>query len=217
MSLSLQGRRFGAGSCVWSFREDRDGTVTGTYAGGDVLAGSLVGRRDGRDLSYAWSQLGRNGFTSAGSADVLLTASDSGLVRLPWGELVLEELPEPRWLRTRLARPTHSVAAAVAFYGDLLGFAVDGPHDAAPYQLVIFALPGGAQLELTTAGGPELVAAEDLLVLYLSSAADVAEARSRLAAAGVEAAPSSIAYWDQVGFTVLDPDGRRLAVVHPPT
>ena len=151
MSLSLDGRRFAADGIVWSLREDREGAVTGTYAGGAVLRGSVVGQRDGRDLSYAWSQIGRNGLTTAGTADVRLEA-DGGRVRLPWGQLVLEELPGPRWVRVRVAHPTRSIADAIAFYSGLLGLEHDGPHVATPYDLVFFALPGGGQLELTAGG-----------------------------------------------------------------
>lgn len=214
---SLEGRRFASSDVVWSFREDREGLVTGSYEGGAVAAGSFVGRRDGRDLSLAWSQLSRSGFTRAGSVDVRLEVLDAGLVRVPWGDEVLEELPGPRWVRTRVAHPTAALDACVEFYGGLLGLDVDGPHQATPYDLVFVALPGGAQLELT-AGGPAPVRAteDDLLVLYVPTAADVAQLRSRVAAAGVEPVPALNPYWERMGFTVLDPDGRRVVVAQLP-
>ncbi len=214
---SLDGRRFAAGDLVWSFREDREGLLSGTYAGGAVAAGSFVGRRDGRDLTLAWSQLGRNGFTRAGSLEVRVEVLESGLVRVPWVDSVLEELPGPRWVRTRVAHPTASLDACVAFYGGLLGLEVDGPHVATPYDIVFVALPGGAQLELT-AGGPAPVpgTADDLLVLYVPSAQDVAGLRTRLVEAGVEGVPALNPYWERMGLTVLDPDGRRVVVAQLP-
>jgi len=217
VSRSLDGRRFGAGACAWSFREDREGTVTGTYAGGDVLAGTFAGRRDGRDLSYAWSHIGRNGFTATGSADVRVEPLDGGLVRVPWDGIVLEELPGPRWVRARVACPTRSIEAALTFYGGLLGLEADGPHTATPYDLVIFSLPGGAQLELTSGGdAPVAGTQDDLLVLYVPGADEVAELRARLIAAGTPVVPSLNPYWDRMGFTVLDPDERRVVVAHLP-
>lgn len=217
MTPSLDGRRFAAGDVVWSFREDREGQVSGSYAGGAVAAGSFVGRRDGRDLSYAWSQLGRNGFTRSGTADARVEVLDTGLVRVPWGDEVLEELAGPRWVRTRVAHPTADLDAGVAFYGGLLGFEVDGPHPATPYDIVFVALPGGAQLELT-AGGPAPVPAtpEDLLVLYVPTAADVAALRERVVGAGIEPVPALNPYWERMGFTVLDPDGRRVVLAQLP-
>ncbi len=217
MTPSLDGRRFGSGEVVWSFREDREGQVRGSYAGGTVAAGSFVGRRDGRDLSYAWSQLGRNGFARSGTADVRLEVLESGVVRVPWADEVLEELPGPRWVRTRVAHPTADLDACVAFYGGLLGFEVDGPHPATPYDIVFVALPGGAQLELT-AGGPAPVpaTAEDLLVLYVPTAADVAALREWVVGAGVEPVPALNPYWERMGFNVLDPDGRRVVLAQLP-
>jgi len=217
VTLSLDGRRFGADGVRWSFREDREGAVRGTYAGGSVLAGSVVGQRDGRDLSYAWSQIGRNGLTTAGTGDARLEDVEGGLLRLPWGAQVLEELPGPRWVRVRVAHPTASIPDAVAFYGGLLGLEHDGPHVATPYDLVFFALPDGAQLELT-AGGPLPVAgtADDLLVLYVPTPADVEDLRVRVLGAGVGLVEALNPYWERNGFTVRDPDGRLVVVAHLP-
>ena len=217
MSYSLEGRRLGADGVLWSLREDREGAVRGTYAGGSISAGSLVGQRDGRDLSYAWSQIERNGVTSAGTGEARLEVTPDGLLRVPWGALVLQELPGPRWVRVRVAHPTRSIPDAIAFYGGLLQLEHDGPHPATPYELVFFALPGGAQLELT-AGGPLPVegTADDLLVLYVPTPADVEDLRARVLAAGVELVPALNPYWERNGFTVLDPDGRLVVVAHLP-
>jgi len=217
VSSSLDGRQFTAEGVQWSFREDREGAVRGTYAGGSVLAGSVVGQRDGRDLSYAWSQIGRNGLTTSGTDDIRFEAGPEGLLRIPWGSAVLEELPGPRWVRVRVAHPTASLPDAIAFYSGLLGLEHDGPHVATPYDLVFFALPGGAQLELT-AGGPLPVAgtADDVLVLYVPTPADVEGLRARVLAAGLELVEALNPYWQRNGFTVHDPDGRLVVVAHLP-
>ena len=217
MTWSLDGRRFTADSAVWSFREDREGVLTGTYEGGRVRSGSVVGRRDGRDVSYAWSQLGHNGATTSGTGESRLQRGDRGLLELPWAPLVLSEVPGPRWVRARVAHPSRSLSAAIAFYGDLLELPYDGPHVATPYDLVFFALPGGSQLELT-AGGPEPVpgTADDLLVLYVPTPDDVGALRSRVTAAGAGLVPALNPYWERTGFTVRDPDGRLVVVAHLP-
>ena len=218
---SLEGRRFAAGDVVFAFREDREGLVTGTFSGGAVAVGSFAGRRDGRDLSWAWSSLGRNGVTSVGRDDVRLAVSDAGTLTLPWGSEVLSELPGPRWLRTRVAHPSGSLDACADFYGSVLGLDVDGPHVATPYDVLFVSLPGGAQLELTSGGAlpvpvPVPATGDDLLVLYVPRAEDVAELRTRVEAAGASLVAADNPYWERMGFTVLDPDGRRVVVAHLP-
>ena len=130
---------------------------------------------------------------------------------------MLDELPGPRWVRVRVAHPTRSIEDAVPFYGGLLGLPVDGPYDSAPYRLVFFALPGGGQLELTE-GGPAPVPAtvDDLLVLYVPTAADVAAVRERLVDAGLALETAHNPYWERMGVTVRDPDGRLVVVAHLP-
>ena len=129
------------------------------------------------------------------------------------GALELAEAEPQPWVRVRVAHPTRDLAAAIAFYGDVLGLPYDGPHVATPYDLVFFALPGGGQLELT-AGGPEPVAAteDDLLVLYVPTPAHLEALRTRLGP-GVPAGNPS---WDVTGLTLLDPDGRRVVLAHLP-
>ncbi|HEU0104006.1 MAG TPA: VOC family protein [Mycobacteriales bacterium] len=221
MIPSLDGRRFTEADRVLTFREDREGTVTASYSGGSVVAGTLAGRRDGADLEFGFSQIERNGVITVGRAEARLELLADGRLRVheSWevpsaaGTSVLEELPDLRWVRTRVAHPTRSIPAAVAFYGRLLGFAFDGPHAATPFELVIIDLPGGAQLELT-AGGATPVAAtgDDLLVVYLPTAADVAVVRDRLVAAGVSAETPANPYWQRMGVAVRDPDGRLVVV-----
>ena len=225
MTPSLEGRRFAEADRVLAFREDREGTVTATYAGGSVVAGTLAGRRDGGDLSFGFSQIERNGVVTAGSAEARLEVLDDGRLRVHeiWqtsgssGTSTLEELPGTRWVRTRVAHPTRSLDAAVAFYGDLLGLPCDGPHAATPYDLVFVDLPGGTQLELT-AGGPEPLPAtgDDLLVLYVPTAADVAVLRERLLGAGVRLEQALNPYWERMGVTVRDPDGRLVVLAQLP-
>lgn len=222
---SLDGRRFG-GPQTTSLREDREGIVTGTYSGGSVVTGTVAGRRDGRELSYAFAHLTSSGLTVAGTCEATVEALPDGTVRLhesfamsdgQSGTAVLEELPGPRWVRVRVAHPTRSIEAAVEFYAGLLSLPVDGPYDSAPYRLVFFALPGGGQLELTE-GGPEPVAAtaDDLLVLYVPTAADVAVVRETLTAAGLPLVPAHNPYWERMGITVRDPDGRLVVVASLP-
>lgn len=225
MIPSLDGRRFAEADRVLAFREDREGTVTATYAGGSVVAGTLAGRRDGRDLEFGWTQIERNGLVTTGSCTARLELLDEGRLRVheSWttakatGTSVLEELTGPRWLRTRVAHPTASIQAAVSFYGDLLGLAVDGPHPATPYELLFVGLPGGAQLELTAGGELPLPATrDDLLVLYVPTAADVAALRERLVAAGVPLEAPLNPYWDRMGVTVRDPDDRLVVIAQLP-
>lgn len=227
MTPSLDGRRFAEADRLLNFREDREGTVTGTYAGGTVVSGTLAGRRDGRDLTFGFAQIERNGVVTAGHATARLEVLDDGSLRVheSWtvhpsgvsGSSVLVELADTRWVRTRVAHPTASVPAAIAFYGGLLGLAVDGPHPAAPYELVFFALPGDGQLELTGGGEPPMPSTgEDLLVLYVPTPHDVAGVRARLEAAGVRAERASNPYWDAMGVTVRDPDGRLVVIAALP-
>lgn len=225
MTPSLDGRRFAEADRVLLFREDREGTVTATYSGGSVVAGTLVGRRDGRDLEFGFSQIERNGVVTAGTVEAELELLDDGRVRVheTWqaagttGTSVLDELPGTRWVRARVAHPTRSIAASVAFYGDLLGLDRDGPHPATPYEMVIFALPGGGQLELTAGGDVPLPATrDDLIALYVPTSADVALLRERLASAGVEPMAALNPYWDRMGVTVRDPDGRLVVLAQTP-
>lgn len=225
MSLSLEGRRFAQDDRVLAFREDREGTVTATWSSPHVAAGSLTGRRDGADLVFGFTQVERSGIVTTGDADARLEEQPDGSLRLheTWrvagasGHAVLDELPGPRWVRTRVAVPTRDLDAALRFYGGVLGLAVDGPHPAAPYDLAFVTLPGGTQLELTAGGELPLPATgDDLLVLYVPARADLAAVRELLAAAGLELVRPANDYWVQTGVTVRDPDGRLVVVAHLP-
>lgn len=221
----LHGRRFRVQDRTVALTESREGVVTGSYAGGDVVAGALVGRRDDAELVFAWSALRSSGTLRTGTATCEITGAPGALTLLEqWsgadgssGTDTLVEIPGPRWVRARVAHPSASLAAAIAFYGDLLGLPVDGPYADVPYDLVFFALPGGGQLELVAGGpSPRPATDEDLLVLYVPLPADVAELRSRVVAAGLAPVPSANPYWSRMGFQVRDPDGRLVVVAHLP-
>jgi catechol 2,3-dioxygenase-like lactoylglutathione lyase family enzyme len=84
-------------------------------------------------------------------------------------------------------------------------------HDG--YNGVFFALPGGAELELTA--GPAQPAPstdEDLLVLYVQTQAEAEAIGARLTAAGVIKIPNRNPYWNRSGLTFLDPDGYRIVI-----
>ncbi len=224
MSLSLDGRRFrGAGggvsvsaSTAFTFAEDRDGVVTASYAGGDVVRGTLVGRRDGSVVSFSYSQLTSSGVLDSGRSTDRIEVLDDGRLRLheswEWdsrdgsGESVLEELPGPRWVRGRVVRGCASPEVSAEFYGRRLGFELDGPH----VDLLLVALPGGGSLELSVYAA---LPSSDLLVLYLASSAEVT---SLVSSAGLSSAPSDDPYWSRYGVTVLDPDGHRIVLTAPP-
>lgn len=114
-------------------------------------------------------------------------------------------------MQIRVARPTRDLDAARRFYGELLGLPVIASfedHDG--YSGLVFGLPDSSrQLELVwhEAAAPSPTE-EDQLVLYLSSAEEVATAASRLRAAGFEPREALNPYWGQNGgVCFVDPDG----------
>src|SRR3954467_254193 len=127
-----------------------------------------------------------------------------------------------RWVAVRFARPVADLPRSVSFYRDLLGLAQRGGftgHEG--YDGVFLALPGGAECELTAGPAPpSLGTEEDLLVLYLSSAAEVRETADRLGGArargrgapGPLGGPAPNPYGRRWGRTFLDPDGHRVVV-----
>jgi catechol 2,3-dioxygenase-like lactoylglutathione lyase family enzyme len=106
----------------------------------------------------------------------------------------------------RIARPTGDLAAASAFYGDVLGFAVLASfeeHDG--YSGVIFGLPDASrQLELVSHEG----------TLPSPTSEDQLENdAARLRAAGFEPRPSANPYWARTGAVCfVDPDGYWLVL-----
>lgn len=231
---SLDGRRFRGASggvaasadTVFAFREDRlTGVVTATYSGGAVVAGSLVGTREDARVVFRYTQLTADGSLDTGRSSDRVEVLDDGRLRLhetwTWdsrdgsGESVLEELPGPRWVKARVARPVASLSSSVAFYSGLLGLEVTGSfQDHAGYDGVFLALPGGGELELTL-GVPLAGSADDLLCLYLSTSAGVSALASSLPASVARVAAEN-PYWEDFGVTVLDPDGYRVVLTSPP-
>jgi catechol 2,3-dioxygenase-like lactoylglutathione lyase family enzyme len=124
------------------------------------------------------------------------------------------ELPPTSWTAVRLARPARDLTRSTRFYRDLLGLpAVGGFENHDGYDGVFFALPGGAELELTI--GPAQPAPstdEDLVVLYVRTWAEVEAIGARLTAAGVTRIQNRNPYWNRSGLTFLDPDGYRLVI-----
>ena len=117
-------------------------------------------------------------------------------------------------LQVRVARQSRRLSEVVAFYRDGLGLPeVDRFAGHAGYDGVMLDLPGtGAHLEFTATDhiAPPTAHVESLLVLYLGDRGAVDRILSRLAVAAV---PSANPYWDQVGVTVVDPDGFRVVLV----
>jgi catechol 2,3-dioxygenase-like lactoylglutathione lyase family enzyme len=121
----------------------------------------------------------------------------------------------------RVARPTNDLAAAVAFYRDGLGLVEIGRfEDHAGYDGVMLGLPGsGWHLELTRSADVDatVTTKENLLVLYLGTAADVAAVADRLAAAGHAPVEAENPYWTACGaITFEDSDGWRLVLFPGP-
>ena len=124
------------------------------------------------------------------------------------------EPPPTSWTAVRLARPARDLTRSTRFYRDLLGLpAVGGFENHDGYDGVFFALPGGAELELTA--GPAQPAPstdEDLLVLYVQTQAEAETIGARLTAADVTRIPNRNPYWNRSGLTFLDPDGYRIVI-----
>jgi len=118
------------------------------------------------------------------------------------------------WTAVRLARPARDLTRSTRFYRDLIGLhPVGGFENHDGYDGVFFALPGGAELELTAGPAqPEPSTDEDLLILYVRTWAEVEAIGARLTAAGVTGIPNRNPYWNRSGLTFLDPDGYRLVI-----
>jgi ribosomal protein S18 acetylase RimI-like enzyme len=118
------------------------------------------------------------------------------------------------WIAARVAHPVGDLDRSAAFYRNLLGLPVRGGftgHDS--YSGVIFALPGGGELELTAGPvRPRPGTEDDLLVLYLAGPEQVRRRAAELASAGVPTVPSANPYWERWGQTFLDPDGYAVVV-----
>ena len=115
---------------------------------------------------------------------------------------------------TRIARPVEELERATRFYRDVLGLPVLASFEGhSGYDGVFFALPGGAEPELTHGpAGPVESSDEDLLVLYAGSDVDFRSVVERLAAAGAQRLEAANPCWNVWGATFLDPDGYRLVI-----
>jgi catechol 2,3-dioxygenase-like lactoylglutathione lyase family enzyme len=124
--------------------------------------------------------------------------------------------------QVRIARPTNQLDAVVSFYAEGLGlgelFRFDD-HDG--YAGVMLGLPGADyHLEFTSHanGSPGAAPSRDnLLVLYLGSAAEAHAAARRLESLGHHAVEAENPYWPQNGgITFEDPDGWRIVLMPRP-
>lgn len=117
-------------------------------------------------------------------------------------------------IQVRVARQTGRLDEVVAFYRDGLGLPeIDRFAGHAGYDGVMLDVPGTeTHLEFTTTAHtpPPDPHVEDLLVLYLGCRAAVDRVLDRLSATPV---PSANPYWDDVGVTIVDPDGFRIVLV----
>ena len=115
------------------------------------------------------------------------------------------------------------VGRSVAFYRDLLGFALEAEYDDPPYATLAAA---GTRLSLAEAGHPaedrpgvELLAPADpgrADVLLVVEVDDALGAHAALAAAGAEIlAPPYSPPWGGHRFFVRDPDGFLVEVEQP--
>jgi GNAT superfamily N-acetyltransferase len=125
----------------------------------------------------------------------------------------LPRTDDRRGMQVRVARQTGRLAEVVAFYRDGLGLPeIDRFRGHAGYDGVMLELPAtGAHLEFTATEHmrPPTAHPESLLVLYLGHRGAVDRVLTRLAADPVRSANP---YWDEVGFTVVDPDGFRVVL-----
>ena len=119
----------------------------------------------------------------------------------------------------RLARPARDLTRSTWFYRDLIGLPpVGGFENHDGYDGVFFALPGGAELELTAGPAqPEPSTDEDLLVLYVRTWAEVEAIGARLTAADVTRIQNRNPYWNRSALTFLDPDDFRLVIATAPS
>lgn len=118
--------------------------------------------------------------------------------------------------RVRIARATTQLERVVAFYHDGLGFPVVDRFEAhAGYDGVVLALPGSAHLEFTRRSGEvsrPTPGADDLLIVYLPSARQVASLRRRMERRGHTCVQPQNPYWLDKSVTFEDPDCWRVVL-----
>jgi catechol 2,3-dioxygenase-like lactoylglutathione lyase family enzyme len=117
-------------------------------------------------------------------------------------------------VQVRVARPTRDLERARAFYSDAVGLPVlSAFSDHEGYTGVILGVPDAArQLELVHhAEVKPSPTTEDQLVLYLGSAAAVADRATAIEAAGHEPRLPPNPYWTrESAIAFVDPDGYWL-------
>jgi catechol 2,3-dioxygenase-like lactoylglutathione lyase family enzyme len=119
--------------------------------------------------------------------------------------------------QVRVARPTDQLERVVAFYRDGLGLPeLTRFTNHAGYDGVMLGLPGKAyHLEFTQHldGSPcPAPTADNLLVLYIPDAAELATLRSRLERLGHIPVEPENPYWLHNSVTFEDPDGWRVTL-----
>jgi catechol 2,3-dioxygenase-like lactoylglutathione lyase family enzyme len=118
--------------------------------------------------------------------------------------------------RVRIARATTQIESVVAFYHEGLGFPVVERFAAhAGYDGVVLALPGTTHLEFTQRAQDVFrpaPGADDLLVVYLPSARQVAGLRRRMERRGHAIVQPLNPYWLDKSVTFEDPDLWRVVL-----
>jgi len=127
------------------------------------------------------------------------------------------EFPAARVTQVRIARPTDRLEEVVAFYRDGLGLpeiARFENHDG--YDGVMLGLPGKTyHLEFTqhASGSPcPAPSADNLLVLYIPDAKELAILLESLERQGHEPVEPENPYWVHDSVTFEDPDGWRVVL-----
>ena len=119
-------------------------------------------------------------------------------------------------MQIRVARPSRDLERACAFYRDAVGLPVLSSFaDHEGFSGVILGVPDAAhQLELVRHAEVEpSPTTEDQLVLYLGSAAAVADRAAAIDAAGYEPQSPPNPYWTREGaIAFVDPDGYWLVL-----
>lgn len=119
-------------------------------------------------------------------------------------------------MQIRVARPSRDLEQACAFYRDAVGLPVLSSFaDHEGFSGVILGVPDEAhQLELVRHAEVEpSPTTEDQLVLYLGSAAAVANRATAIEAAGHEPQAPPNPYWTREGaIAFVDPDGYWLVL-----
>ncbi|WP_372736076.1 VOC family protein [Nocardioides sp.] len=119
--------------------------------------------------------------------------------------------------QVRIARPTDRLEEVVRFYRDGLGLVELGRFEGhAGFDGVMLGLPDASvHLEFTRheGGSPGPAPSRDnLLVLYVPDAGELAAWRDHMIAAGHEPVAAENPYWDLRGVTFEDPDGWRIVL-----